>query len=374
MSAATRGGEVLSPRALNRALLERQHLLSRTPLGIRDAVERLVGLQAQAPLAPYLGLWLRLEGFTTDALAEAMRSRAVLRTHLWRSTIHLLTGRDALALRPLMQPQLERSVRNTLVRHVSDARLGVLVPATRALLHSGTFTRPQLAAALQREHPADESAAVAAAVGSLVPTVQVTPRGVWGESGAAAWTTLERWTGGPLMTQAPDAAEVLVRYLAAFGPSSAADMRKWSGLSGLRPAIERLRPRLRTFRDERGVELFDLPDAPLPDPETPAPPRFLPEYDNVLFGHEDRARINDRRYPLPLLPGNGAAAGTLLLDGFYRGMWRLRREPARAAIAIELFAPLTRAQSDELAAEAIRLLGFLAPEAADRDVAIRPSE
>ncbi len=365
---------MLTPRALNRALLERQHLLRRAPVGLSDAIERLVGLQAQAPLAPYLGLWLRLEGFTTDALAEAMRSRAVLRTHVWRSTIHLLTRRDALALRPLMQPQLERSVRRTLVREVSDARLAVLVPVTRALLHTGTFTRSQLAAALAREHPADESAAVASAIGSLVPTVQVTPRGVWGESAAAAWTTLERWTGEALPAQSPDPAGVLVRYLRAFGPASAADMRKWSGLTGLRPAIERLRPRLRTFRDEHGAELFDLPEAPLPDPETPAPPRFLPEYDNVLFAHEDRGRINPGRYPLPLLPGNGAAAGTLLLDGFYRGTWRLRRELARASIAVELFDAPTPGEREELAAEALRLLGFIAPAAAERHVEIRRAE
>jgi hypothetical protein len=360
--------EVLSPRALNRALLARQHLLSPARLAAPQAVEHLVGLQAQAPLAPYVGLFTRVEGFEAAELAELMRSRQVLRTHVMRGTIHLVTARDGLVLRALMQPALERSVRRTLVRGLSDDRLAIVTASARRALAEHTLTRPQVIAALSAEHPAEEAGAVAAAVGALVPTVQATPRGVWGETGAAAWTALERWTGRALPARAPDPGPILLRYLAAFGPASIADMRKWSGLGGLREVVERLRPRLRTCRDEQGAELFDVPDGPLPDPRTPAPPRFLPEYDNVLFAHENRARINPMDHAIPLLPGNGAAAGTVLLDGVYDGTWRIERAAERAILRIQPFGALRSREREALEAEGSRLLAFAAPEAGGRSV------
>lgn len=352
---------MLSPRALNRALLARQHLLARASLSAGEAIEYLVGLQAQAPLAPYVGLFTRLEGFEAAELAELMRSRAVLRTHVMRGTIHLVTARDAVGLRALMQPALERSVRRTLVRDLSDERLAAVTAAARRALAAQTLTRPQLVAVLSAEHAADEADAVAAAVGALVPSVQATPRGVWGETGAAAWTGLERWTGRALPTHVSDPAPILLRYLAAFGPASIADMRKWSGLSGLREVVDRLRGRLRTFRDEQGAELFDVAEGPLPDPETPAPPRFLPEYDNLLFSHEDRARVNPGGYAIPLLPGNGAAAGTVLVDGVYRGTWKLERAAGPTSLRVQPFQELSTGQREELTAEGRRLLAFIAP-------------
>ncbi len=165
---------------------------------------------------------------------------------------------------------------------------------------------------------------MAYAVTAHLPLVQVPPRGVWGRGGPVAWTSMEHWLGGQI-DERPDAGRWIIRYLAAFGPATVADIQAWSGVTGLRPAVEALRPELVTVRDHDGRELFDLPDAPRPDPDTPAPPRFLPEYDNVLLGHADRSRIIPPGRSIPLPPGNGASLGTILVDGMYAGTWRIAR-------------------------------------------------
>jgi hypothetical protein len=346
---------VIRRRALGRALLARQLLLERADLPVPEAIERLVGLQAQAPLAPYVGLWSRLAGFHPSTLSSLLSSRAVARGSLMRNTVHLMTARDCLAVRPVVQSVAERGFTASFGRQAVGIDPTEVAKAAAEELTGRTLTRTELGQRLAARWPDHDPAVVAYAATSYAAVVQPPPRGVWGSTGPAAVTTMESWLDCPLGTDAaPDA--LLLRYFAAFGPASVRDAAVWSGLSGVREVVDRLRPSLEVFAAVDGTELFDLPDAPRPRPEdTPAPPRFLPEYDNVLLSHADRTRINPTGRRVPLLPGNGAAAGTLLTDGEWTATWKLTRP---ATLEIVPFAPVPR---DEVEAEAVALLDMLAP-------------
>jgi hypothetical protein len=350
--------EVLERRALNRALLERQMLLGRHNLSALDAVERLAGMQAQEPDAPYLGLWTRLEDFEPDELARLISDRRVVRVPLMRSTIHLVSDRDCLKLRPVIQPVLARAFSGSPFRRkLEGLDLDELLAAGLAYLEDRPRTRAELSALLAERWPDRDPLSLAYAITFLAPLVQVPPRGIWGESGQATWTTTESWLGRPLdPTSSPD--EIFLRYLAAFGPATVADARAWSGLGGLREVFERLRPQLITFRDERGRELFDVPGAPLPDPETPAPPRFLPAFDNALLSHNDRTRIIPEEHR-KMLSRDRFMRG-VLLDGFACASWKTEQRGGKLTLVIEPFEPLTEENRDVLAREGERLLGFLA--------------
>jgi hypothetical protein len=358
---------ILSRRALNRALLERQLLLARSRMSAKDAIERLVGMQAQEPIDPYIGLWTRLDGFRADDLASLITKRRAVRMGLMRATVHLVTARDALAMWPVVRSVFERvflSARGdvgvpTYTSRLSGVDMKTLLEAGRKLVDEDPRSAAELRPLLKKRWPRRDGDALAAAVHFLLPLVQVPPRGLWGKSGRARHTSLEAWLGkDPGNDVSPD--KLMVRYLRAFGPATVADARNWSRLSGLRDVFERLRPRLRTFRDEGGRELFDVPDGALPDPETPAPPRFLPQYDNVFLGHEDRSRIvreDFRRSPWTL--GN---FGTVLVDGFIGAIWKIVRKDRAATLLIESVAPLGRRDMDAVAMEGERLLVFTDPE------------
>jgi hypothetical protein len=349
---------MLTQRALNRALLARQFLLQRRRLPAMAAIEHLVGLQAQAPLAPYVGLWTRLAGFEPGELSDAMLERRAVRMSLMRATIHLVSADDALVLRPLIQPVLERGFRGSpFGRAVAGRDMTDVIAAGRELVEASPRTSPEIARVLSERFPDVPTDSLAYVVSYLVPLVHVPPRGVWGRTGPVARTSLEAWLGRPLASS-PSIDQLVLRYLAAFGPATVQDVRAWSGLTGLDATVDRLRPRLVTFRDERGKELFDLPDAPRPEPETPAPPRFLPEYDNVLIGHADRSRIIPAGRAIPLLPGNGAKTGTVLLDGMFGGTWRVTQEDGEASLTIEPFEPVARSVRIGLEEEGHRLLAF----------------
>lgn len=359
---------MLGDRALNRALLERQLLLQRAGLPPLRAIERLAGMQAQAPNAPYVGLWTRLADFRPAELAELLTGRAVVRTHLMRNTVHLVTAADCLALGGLFQAVLtQRFASSPFARNTGGMDLGALVEAGRGLLREQPRTRAELGRLLAPRWPGRDPASLAYAVTHLVPTVQVPPRGIWGRTGPAAFTTTEAWLGGQTAPgTGPDG--LVLRYLAAFGPASVRDVQAWCGLTRLGEVAERLRPRLRVFRGADGRELFDLPDAPRPDAGTPAPPRFLPEYDNVLLSHADRSRIIPGRRSVPLPPGHGGSRGTVLVDGFWAATWQLGRTDGGAVLRVEPFTPLGRGQAGAVAAEAERLLAFVAPDAGSCDV------
>jgi winged helix DNA-binding protein len=365
------GRAVLGPRALNRALLARQLLLERSTLPVPAAIEHLVGMQAQSQNAPYLGLWTRLEGFHQDDLARLIHDRSAVRIALMRSTIHLVTAHDCLALRPVVQASLERALYtgSQYGKRLVGMDIESLLTVGRALLEEKPRTNAALGELLSARWPDRDRAALVNALRNLLPLIQVPPRGIWGAGGQATSTTAESWLGRPLDTDpAPDV--LLLRYLAAFGPASVNDMQIWSGLNRLREVVERLRPRLCTFEDEQGKELFDLPDAPRPDPDLPVSPRFLADFDNVLLGHEDRSRIIREDYRRRIGSSNGVMAATVLVDGFVRGSWKITREGESATLAIEAFEALRKPEVAALRAEGLRLLAFAAAESAKRDVRI----
>ncbi|MGW4823027.1 winged helix DNA-binding domain-containing protein [Streptomyces sp. NPDC004227] len=356
---------VLGVRALNRATLDRQLLLRRAPLPAKAAVEHLVGLQAQNVKPPYYALAARLDGFAPERLSELMAGREVVRIVTLRSTIHTHTADDCLTLRPLVQGAREREL-NQFRKGLDGVDLDRLTALVRDLVEAEPRTMAQLRAALGAEWPDADPQALAIAARCRLPLVQVTPRGLWDRSGQVALTTAEHWLGRPMGSSpglsegdGPAALEATVlRYLAAFGPASVRDMQTWAGLTRLRPVFERLRPRLVTFRDDAGAELFDLPDAPRPDPDTPAPPRFLPELDNVLLAHADRARVVPERYRGRNAQRNQARRA-LLVDGFLAGLWK----PEGDTLVVEPFGRLTRAQRQDVTAEAERMLATLHPGA-----------
>jgi Winged helix DNA-binding domain len=359
--------EVLERRALGRALLERQLLLRRVNLPVTEAVEHLLGLQAQAPMPPYQGLWSRLEGFDPHELGRLLTERQVVRLTLMRGTVHLVTVRDALLLRPLVQVVIERSHNGAFGRRMGGADPAELAAAVRRLLDDRPVTARELGRALVERGIGADPEAIGNAARVYVPLVQVPPRGVWGRSGQARYATLESWTGRELEAE-PSIDEVVLRYLGSFGPATAMDVQRWSGLTKLKAVLERLRPRLVTFRDEDGKELFDVPDAPRPDPDVPAPVRLLGEYDNVLLGHADRRRLVPEDFPWEAMLAPGRFVNNLLVDGMLRATWWIERDRDRATLAIRPFQELSATERDEVAAEAERMLAFSAPDAERSEV------
>ena len=371
---------VLSLRAVNRALLARQLLLERPRLPasgsaraaqVVQTIEHLVGLQAQAPFPPYYGLQSRLDGFRPDDLAALITDRSVVRIALMRGTIHLVSGRDCLPLRRLVQPVIERGMRGVFGRQLAGVDAAMLASAGRRLVEAEPMTFSQLGQALTAHWPDHPSAALAQGVRAFVPLVQVPPRAVWGQAGQSRHTSAEHWLGQPRPDGAAqlsqpssraELAQLVTRYLGAFGPATVRDVQAWSGLTGLKAVLEQLRPALLTFRDEQGAELFDLPTAPRPGGEVPAPVRLVAEFDNLVLSHADRSRVISTEATKRLYTVNGVIPGSVLVDGFVAGMWRLTRSRDAATVTIEEFAPIR--ERDALTTEAERMLAFGAPGAA----------
>src|SRR5215472_8412677 len=372
--------EVLTQRALNRALLDRQMLLRRAPLPagperagrVIEVIEHLGGLQAQAPFPPYYGLWSRLDGFRPDDLAELLLSRAVVRIALMRSTIHLVSARDCRMLRPLTQPVLDRALKALFGKQPPGVDTGAIATAGRALVEERPRTFSELGALLAERWPQYPPNTLAITVRTLVPLVQVPPRAVWGQAGQSLHTSAESWLGRPLDPQ-PPLTGLVRRYLAAFGPATVADMQAWSGLTRLREPVTALRGELRTFRDEDGRELFDLPEAPRPDPGTPAPVCLAAEFDNLVLSHADRTRIISAESKQRMFTRNGIFPGTVLIDGFVAGMWRIDQARDAVTLIAEMFRDRVSAgDRDAITAEGLRMLAFAAPDTPARDVRFAP--
>lgn len=358
---------LLTLRALNRATLARQLLLERSTMAAEVAIEHLVGLQAQTPHTAYTGLWTRLEGFDPEGLSDLLVERRVVRMALMRGTIHLVTARDAWGLRPLVQPVLDRVQKGQFGRRLEGVDGDTVVATGRAFVDEAPRTFRELGDHLLTRWPDRDRFALEQSVRTGVPLVQVPPRGLWGRSGPIAHTSIEAWLGlRPPETLSLDA--MVRRYLGAFGPASVMDAQAWCGLTRLGEVFERLRPELLSFSDEQGRELFDLPDAPRPDPGTPAPVRYLYDFENLLLSYADRTRA----LPLELIQGigprNNESVSTFTVDGFAAGIWRVDRERRSATLIITPLRRLPRPVVAALRDEGEGLLAFLAADSTTRDV------
>jgi len=363
--------KTLSTRALNRATLQRQWLLQRRAATPAVAIEHLVGLQAQHANAPYLALWSRLAGFELAALTRLIEQRRVVRCALLRSTLHLASARDLPALRGPLQPVLDRGLQASQHgKQLAGVDLRRVGDAARALLARTPMPTGELGAALALQWPGRDPSALAAAARCQVPLVHVPPDGTWNMHKPPALVPAEHWLGRAAAAEAPpDAAQrLLLRYLKAFGPASAADIATWSGLQAVAPLLASLDDRLVRYRDERGRVLVDLARTRLPDPDTAVPVRLLPGFDNLLLSHADRARVLDDAHRPRVFGANGLIQSVVLVDGFVRATWRVEIAKANAELVVAPFAALAPAQRAEIEAEAQAWLAVAHPDAVRRRV------
>jgi hypothetical protein len=361
----------LSLRALNRATLDRQLLLRRADIPLPDLIEHLVGLQAQTPHTWYHGAWCRLERFAPQELSALLEARQVVRVALMRSTIHLVTARDCLALRPVLQPVVDRWLSGTFGRRLAGLDLDEVASTGAGLLAAEPMIFSELGRRLAERWPDRDPEALAQAVRGRVSLVQVTPRGLWGRSGKAAHAPASVWLSGVPAPAPASVDDLVLRYLGAFGPASVRDAQTWSGLTRLAEVFERL-PLVR-LRDPEGREVFDLPDAPRPGDDAPAPVRFLYDFDNLLLSHADRSRVITDGYRHQGFEDNGPMPRCFLVDGFTAGTWTVSTTRTEATLIVQPFARLSKKDSAAVAAEGQLLLDYAAPSVPDRDIrVVRP--
>jgi hypothetical protein len=359
--------DVLTRGALSRATLARQMLLAREKTTVVRAVERLAGLQAQLARPPFIGLWSRVEGFRAEDLARAVHARKVVRATLMRGTLHLMTTKDYRELRPALQPLLSEAFVAVLKERAKRVDLDGVTRTARACLDEQPRTFEDLRAVLGKAWPGLDARALGYAVRMHLPLVQVPADVRWGWPGAASFAVAESWIGKK-MGRGGGARALVLRYLGAFGPASVRDAQMWSGMRSLADAFAELRPKLTVFHDEKGRELFDLPKAPRPPAATPAPVRFLPDYDNLLLAHVDRTRVVADAHRRRLATKNLQVLATFLVDGFVAGSWKIERARSAAALVLTPFAPLSRKARSELTAEGTALLRFAESDATTAEV------
>ncbi|AQW47098.1 winged helix DNA-binding domain-containing protein [Streptomyces violaceusniger] len=349
---------VLGDRALGRATLARQLLLDRAGVPVLDAVAHLCGMQAQEPQEPFIGLWSRLRAFDPAVLSDLLSGRSLVRTHLMRRTVHLLTADDTLAWRARHETMLRQRVLGTYRRELEGIDLGELAVAGRAVMADGEpRSMAELVGALAARWPGPAPRALGEMlIAALVPVAQTPPRGLWRTKAGVRNVLLSSWLGRepdpPYLDGSDPAGQALVRrYLAAFGPAASADLRAWCGLAGLPAAVSAIREELVGFRDERGREMLDLPGAPRPDPDTPAPIRFLPAFDNAILGYHDRGRIIDDAHRGLSVAGERV----VLVDGRVAATWNVDT----GTVVVTPLGSLSQADRTAVAEEGRELAAFL---------------
>lgn len=350
---------VLDDRTLNRAALARQFLLERADVPVLDAVAHLGGLQAQEPQEPFVGLWSRVRAFDPAVLNDLLTGRQVVRTPLMRRTVHLVTAADALAWRARHDAMLRQRVLGVYRRELDGVDLHELAEAGRALMSDGQLrTTAELVQGLPESWSPVARRALGEMLGAVVPMVQAPPRGLWRTKAGVRHVLLSAWLGREIDPLPSDDADpvgqkLVRRYLAAFGPAASSDLRAWCGLAGLPAAVAAVRGELVAFRDERGRELLDLPDAPRPDPDTPAPVRFLPAFDNAILGYHDRGRIIDDAHRGLSVAGERV----VLVDGRVAATWTLGT--GTGTVVITPLHDLSKPARTEVVEEGERLAAFL---------------
>ncbi|HET9415916.1 MAG TPA: winged helix DNA-binding domain-containing protein [Candidatus Limnocylindria bacterium] len=360
----------LDDAALNRATLARQLLLERASMSPYDAISHLVGLQAQTATSWYLTLWSRLRDFDPAATGRLLMDRRIVRSWFMRATIHTVTDEDAPVLRAFTQPTIDRAIRGKWAQALAGIDLAEMQRTIRDFVTTPR-TPGELVAHLAERWPGPDSLTMTNAAKAIVPLVQVPPRGVWNRAGMVRFAAMDDWLDRPVPPKV-DPAPILRRYLAAYGPASAADAQVWSGVTRLGEVFDRMRDELVIFRDSAGRELYDLPDAPRPDSDTPAPPRFLADYDNLLLSHADRSRFATPGLREALTYRSGPIPGALLVDGRMVGAWHLRTDGALTTVVIGVAQPLAPDDEAAVRAEADAMLEFSRPAAGQRAVEIGP--
>lgn len=360
----------LTLRQLNRATLARQMLLARETAAAVAAVERLAGLQAQLARPPFAGLWTRVKGFQRGDLLQPLRERQIIRATAMRGTLHLMSASDYVAFRGALQPMLTKGMQAILRERAQGLDMDGLQAEACEFFGGKPATFDALRNHLKAKHPGADERAMGYAIRMHLPLVQVPTDDAWGFPAASAFALADDWLGKKVPTVEAPAHTLVRRYLAAFGPATPRDAQVWSGLQSLRAAFEELRPELVTFRDERKRELFDLPDAPRPEEDSPAPVRFLPEFDNLVLAHDDRTRvIADEHRPKVTLK-NLQVRATFLVDGFVAGTWKVERKKKIATLVLEPFGKLARKTLAELEREGEALLRFVEEDAQETGVRV----
>ena len=361
-------GPPVSNRALGRATLARQHLLERSTLSPLEMTRHLVGWQSQTPQSWYVGFWDRIDGVQPAEVSDLLERRALVRIGLMRNTIHLVTAEDCLSLRSLMQQVIERNVHGAFGKHVDGLDRREIAAAGRRLLEERPMLYSDLGRELATTWVGRDPASLAQTVRAFEALVQITPRGLWRRSGAALHTSAQSWLGRELDDRITRA-DLVLRYLAAFGPASVKDVQTWSGLTKLAAVVDELRPQLVTFTAKDGRELFDLPDAPRPSEDVEAPVRYLYDFDNLLLSHADRRRVGTERYARQAYPDN-VQPRIVLVDGLTDASWLLDRTKDAVVVSVRPFRRFTKAEKDAITEEGIRLGRWLEPDASAHDVVI----
>jgi hypothetical protein len=361
------GERILRLRELNRTTLARQHLLQRASMTAPQVLEELVGLQAQQASSPFVALWTRLQNFEREELAQAVHNRSVVKATLMRSTLHLVTADDYLRLRATVQPVLTAAWEAIFKELKGEFDVNALVNTARPFIAEHPRTFAEITEHLTAAMPGYEAGALRYGVRTHLPLVQVPVQKQWSYPGNPQFALAEQWLGQQIPAES-DLRTLTLRYLRAFGPARVTDMQTWSGLGKLKEHFEQMRPQLVTYRDEQGVELFDLPEMEIVAEDAPAPVRFLPEFDNLLLSHSNRTRVVDDSYRKQVyLPGLRVAA-TFLVDGFVAGVWKVAKSKGVAALTIQPFNALDAATRAELEVEGNTLVRFFEPDAKQYEV------
>ncbi|WP_238420751.1 winged helix DNA-binding domain-containing protein [Gordonia sp. 'Campus'] len=353
--------EAITLRQWNRTLLQRQHLLARVDEDAIEVLDRCVGMQSQDPRAAFFGLWSRIADFEPAELDELMIDREVVRIALLRSTVFLLDAEDARWIRPLAGPILQRELDQAYIPRLTSADPSRVLDDAAGLLAGREVTGAQLGKELAVRHPGENPSTLTGIARCGLPLVQVPPRGLWRGHGSPTYRLFDEWVGPgePAVVDDDARADLIRLYLRGFGPTTVKAIQMWSGLTRLRPLVEKMEADWELVRltGPHGEVLFDLDGLPVADPDLPAPVRLVAPFDHVIGAQADRIRVAEPEMYRRTVTPNGRSPGFVFIDGFLSGTWHLGDDEAPR---VEFLRPVSDAERREVDAEVERLRDFLA--------------